>query len=284
MMTGDERGGGDDHDRVDADHGARHGEPQQRAVGGPAEVIEAVIEDRDRDRDGQRQQDHAEKPAGNAVGEKDDEQNESWRAGSHGEKQQLLADERPAASPSSDEPGDRPGRSRHGEQDPGGTQHPGYVPKASRQAERASPASQPVLIGMRADDVAEKQAGHGRDGGPGQPAPPRSGQAAVGKHDGHADYCDQQPGRLETWPDGGQVAGPGDRPRGGDHAVDPGFGERLADPHRDRSRQQQPAHTVSRHREGDDRADHGDRRERERERQRVGEDGSAGTVVNGRDG
>ena len=60
---------------------------------GPAQVIEAVVEDRDRYRDGQRQQHHAEYPAGNAVASRiTASKDQRWRAGGHGEKQQLLAD------------------------------------------------------------------------------------------------------------------------------------------------------------------------------------------------
>ena len=66
-------------------------------------------------------------------------------------------------------------------------------------------------------------------------------------------------------------AAPGTEPGAVTHAVNAGFGERNAGPHHSSGGQQQPADPVTRHREGDDRADHGDRADGESERQRAGE-------------
>ena len=74
VMIGHQRGDGDYHHRIDADDGGRHGQPHQRPMGRAAQIIQAVVKDRYRDRDRQRQQYDAEDPAGNTIG------NQSWRA------------------------------------------------------------------------------------------------------------------------------------------------------------------------------------------------------------
>ena len=48
-------------------------------------------EDRDRDRDGQRQQHHAEDPAGNAVGDQYGEKDQRGRAGGQGQQAAAAA-------------------------------------------------------------------------------------------------------------------------------------------------------------------------------------------------
>ena len=286
VMIGRERDGGDHQDGVDADDGAGHGQPQQRAVRGAAQVVEPVAEDRDRDRDGQREQHHAEDPAGNAgaVGEYDSDKDHRRRAGGQREKQQLLADQRPTAPPPRDESGDGPGGGGRGEQDPGGAEGVGDAAVAAGQSERALPVGEPGLVRGRAENVAEEQAGHRRGGGPGQPAPARTGQVAVREDDRYADHGDQQPRRLQTGPDGGHISGAGDRARGGDHAVNAGLSQRCAGSHDSSGGQQQPTDTVTGHREGDHRTDHSDRPNGESERQRAGEGRGASPVIGGGDG
>ena len=146
VMIGHQRGDGDHHRRVDADDSGGHGQPQQRAMGRAAKVIQAVVQDRDRDRGRQRQQHHAEDPAGNAIGDQYGEKDQRGRPGGQGQQQQLLPDQRTSAPPPGDEPGDGSGGGAHREQNPGGAERAGDVPVADRQAERAVPVGQPVLV------------------------------------------------------------------------------------------------------------------------------------------
>src|SRR5437762_29780 len=87
-----------------------------------------------------------------------------------------------------------------------------------------TPKAQPGLLRVRADHVAEEQADHGRGGAPGQPPPTGPGQVTVGKDGGHSDHRGQQPGCLQSRPDGSQVADTGHRAWGYDYAMDPRFG------------------------------------------------------------
>ncbi len=96
-------------------------------------------------------------------------------------------------------------------------------PVAASQAERALPVGEPGLLRVRAEDVAEEQAAHGRGCDPGQPAPARTGQVAVREDDRDADHGDQHPRCFQSRPDGGQVSGAGDRARGGHHTMNAGL-------------------------------------------------------------
>ena len=250
---------------------------------GAAQVVEPVAEDRNPNRHRQRQQHGAEEPAGNAAGEYDGNKEERRRAGGQREKQQLLAYQRPAAPPPADESGNGTGSGSRGQQDPGGAERVRDAPVAAGQAQWALPVGEPVLLRVRAQNVAEEQAGHRRGGAPAQPSPARAGQAAVREHRGYGHHGDQHSRRLQARSYGGHVPGAGDRARGGNHAADAGVGERSAGARNGCGGQQQPADPVAGYREGDDRADDGDRGDGESERQCVGEHRGAGLVVGGCD-